>query len=213
MSGYLQRLVQTAALPVQTVHPLAGSIFARSYEHESRGLELEQSAVADSPTAASADATSQHRNVPGHNPRPEPIAPRQYRRIAPGTALTPLTPEGTTDALPSVQEQLVEPARSAAHLEEDDSEPPPIFPQTEFHPLMPRDAAPADPWLAHAPFPPESRPARDGRVGARLERASDDIQIHIGRIEVTAVHPPAPRATQIPDRGLSLDSYLNRRGR
>jgi hypothetical protein len=40
----------------------------------------------------------------------------------------------------------------------------------------------------------------------------EDIQIHIGRIEVIAVPPPAPRATPAPARkSTSLDDYLKRR--
>jgi hypothetical protein len=41
---------------------------------------------------------------------------------------------------------------------------------------------------------------------------SDDIQIHIGRIEVVAVQQPEPRQTPPPVRkGLTLDDYLSRR--
>ena len=40
----------------------------------------------------------------------------------------------------------------------------------------------------------------------------DDIQIHIGRVEVIAVQPAEPRRTPAPPRkGLSLDDYLSRR--
>jgi hypothetical protein len=52
--------------------------------------------------------------------------------------------------------------------------------------------------------------SRDPRL-TRAERQPDEIQIHIGRIEVTAVPPPAPRAPRPPDRSLSLDAYLRRR--
>ena len=43
---------------------------------------------------------------------------------------------------------------------------------------------------------------------------SDDIQIHIGRIEVTAVAQPTPRPAAAPARkAMSLDEYLGRRHR
>jgi hypothetical protein len=56
---------------------------------------------------------------------------------------------------------------------------------------------------------PADRPRQ--RHGAQAAQQPDDIQIHIGRIEVLAVPPPAPRARQAPDRSLSLDAYLSRR--
>jgi hypothetical protein len=214
MSGYLQRLVQTAAQPVQAVHPLTGSIFAPGYENQSSGIEFEESSIADPPTAA-ADATSKHQNAPERKPRRDITSPQRYRRVTPIRATTPFTSEDARDDLPSSQEQFIQPTRAGAHIEEDDIEQPPtpVFPQTEFHPRMPRQAAPAEPQPAPAPFQAEIRPSRDSRPQAGLARTSDDIQIHIGRIEVTAVHPPAPRANKTPDRGLSLDSYLNRRAR
>jgi hypothetical protein len=46
---------------------------------------------------------------------------------------------------------------------------------------------------------------------ARPEREAEEIQIHIGRIEVTAVPPAPPRpATQPVRKSLRLDEYLNR---
>jgi hypothetical protein len=49
---------------------------------------------------------------------------------------------------------------------------------------------------------------------SRRSAQSDDIQIHIGRIEVTAVAQPAPRPAATPVRkAMSLDEYLGRRSR
>ena len=81
-----------------------------------------------------------------------------------------------------------------------------------YVPLIRGDFAPANPPVAafglsknssavsSQPFPPPSRP-------------TDDIQIHIGRIEVTAVQPvPARAAPAKPQRRApSLDEYLRRR--
>jgi hypothetical protein len=65
--------------------------------------------------------------------------------------------------------------------------------------------------------------AASGRVNGRrqagqisiapsAQQQADDIQIHIGRIEVVAIPQPAPRPAPAPTRkGLSLDEYLSRR--
>jgi hypothetical protein len=59
------------------------------------------------------------------------------------------------------------------------------------------------------------RPGANEQPAARQRqevRSADDIQINIGRIEVIAVPPAAPRPTPPPARkGMSLDDYLGRR--
>jgi hypothetical protein len=60
-------------------------------------------------------------------------------------------------------------------------------------------------------------PTEQNRPGAARDsfapdRRTDEIEIHIGRIEVTAIHPPAPKEPKVRDKELSLDAYLKRRG-
>jgi hypothetical protein len=55
--------------------------------------------------------------------------------------------------------------------------------------------------------------AESGMARRQAETQSGDIQIHIGRIEVTAVHPPAPRPARVPARRtMTLDEYLRGSG-
>jgi hypothetical protein len=55
-------------------------------------------------------------------------------------------------------------------------------------------------------------PVAGQQTSARREQ--DVIEIHIGRIEVTAVNqPPVARADKPPRKTLSLDEYLNRGNR
>jgi len=61
------------------------------------------------------------------------------------------------------------------------------------------------------PAPVSSRPVISGAAVARRARAPqpEDIQIHIGRIEVIALPPAAPRvAPPAVRKGLTLDEYL-----
>ncbi len=57
-------------------------------------------------------------------------------------------------------------------------------------------------------------PRADFSASSRRSVQSNDIQIHIGRIEVTAVAQPTPRPAAAPARkAMSLDEYLGRRSR
>jgi hypothetical protein len=222
MSGYLQRLVQTAAQPVQRVHPFAGSIFASSHEDQTSGIESEEIVVATSainpmvgltsnPTVGS---TSQQPNVPQQNARPDGVRLRDFVAIAPAGTVTSFRTGDETNA-PLLQEgQFVQPRRTASNIEETEPDrlPSAVALSTEFHPLMPPEAAVAEPRLAPVRPLAKGRAPSDNRSTAAAQ-TNDDIQIHIGRIEVTAVHPPAPRTAKALDRGPSLDAYLNRRAR
>jgi len=101
------------------------------------------------------------------------------------------------------------------------------FAAHEYSPIVVHSIPPTEPSAAIKPFQPPTL----GEIQAALTRPNtrrqspaippaprttpqqpDDIQIHIGRIEVVAVPPPAPRPAAAPARiGLNLDEYLSRR--
>lgn len=215
MNGYLQRLVQTAAQPVQSMHPFAGSIFASSLDDQTHSIESEEFVAATRAIDRHASPTLPPQTVPQHNTLPEGVPLRENRPIAPVGVVTLRPAEGEADAELFPQEQFAQRARPSANAEEIEVEQlsSPVTPQTEFHPLMSQEPFVAEPDLSHAAFEQKKRAPGDNRRSVAGERTNDDIQIHIGRIEVTAVHPPAPRSAKTPDRGPSLDAYLNRRAR
>jgi hypothetical protein len=215
MSGYLQRLVQTAAKPVQSVHPFVGSIFASSHDDQQRGIESEEFAAATPAINRPASPTLPPQTVPQQNAQSEGVPFRKYRPITPVGVVTPRQTEGEANALLFQQEQFAQWPHPSANTEETKVEQllAPVTPQAEFHPLMSQEPLAVETDLTHAPFQAKTRASGDNRRSVARERTSDDIQIHIGRIEVTAVHPPAPRTAKTRDRGPSLDAYLNRRAR
>ncbi len=214
MNGYLQRLVQTAAQPVQSVHPFAGSIFAFNHDDQTRGVESEEIVAATSAIDSTVGSTAQQLNVPQHNARPDGVRLREFVPIVPAETMTSLQTGNETNAPLLQEEQFVQLRRPASNIEETEPDrlASPVKLRTEFHPLMPPEAAVVEPQLAPVLSRAKGRSTSDHRSVA-AGRASDDIEIHIGRIEVTAVHPPAPRTPKTPDRGPSLDAYLNRRAR
>lgn len=212
MSGYLQRLVHTASRPAATVHPFTGSMFAAAREKAPDSLASEEFVSAAKPLTPAAGPIPQSGTKPD-SPR-SPAASMEYRPIAPVSVTRVEARLTTADSAGVRGEPAVAPAPSAALLagsELESGEPRTMLGRI-FTPLLDDDVA-AEPVVA-IPVASASRHDFHATRGPdALQRESEDIQIHIGRIEVTAMQPPAPRAPKSPDRGPSLDAYLKRRAR
>jgi hypothetical protein len=227
MSSYLQRLVDTAAGRGDAVHPRTGSIFSPRLEE--RPAPLQGWEETEHVTLAQPPLHQPHATPPEREP-PEPP-----RGVRPGSEHAPLLPKSVApdrraaaDAppfVPAMSDPVGSPddpfgdrsSRPAAEAQR-----PLLTAEADVHVTVPAPAS----GRAGDPFRPVMQPTRVSdavvsatgpgdrprpRHGAQAAQQPDDIQIHIGRIEVLAVPPPAPRAPKAPDRSLSLDAYLNRR--
>jgi hypothetical protein len=231
MSGYLQRLVDSAAGRARAVHPRTGSIFSPRVEERHAPLqnweETEQAATPHptrDPQAAQPELPAVHspanlasRSVPPefeHTPLlPAPVSPTP-RASAPSLLAAVPGSSAPADAPLDARtpETASEPARHpfAADTDEhrDATSPAAARSADAFRPLLtPPRAFAAD----ISAVEPRERPRP--RQATHAAQPHDDIQIHIGRIDVVAVPPSAqaPRAPKAADSGLSLDAYLNRR--
>jgi len=212
MSGYFQRLAQSVTQPTQRVHPMVGSFFAPvSQETDSEpSLEFTQ-------TSARAHTAEIERNTA------EPIEERKEEHQQATVPLNrPLmVPERVESRVheqrPS-ETQMESPVKVVreertvtTHADTHGT-----AAQKAFTPLMPvvAKAVPAAAPLTTQPLPKAARKA-DKPASAAAQRDADDIQIHIGRVEVIAVPPtPAPVAAKAPRKSASsLDEYLRRRDR
>jgi hypothetical protein len=232
MSGYLQRLVDSAAGRAPAVHPRTGSIFSPRVEERHAPLqnweETEQAAtphLTRDPHAAQPELPSAHtpaslasRSVPPefeHTPLlpPAPVLPEPH---ASAPSLLPAVPGSSARANASLDARTLEIASEHARH--------PFAASTDVHrdATLPAAARTADAFrplltpphtFASVISAAERRERPRPRQAAHAAQPHDDIQIHIGRIEVVAVPPPAqtPRAPKAADSGLSLDAYLNRR--
>ncbi|HEX7362541.1 MAG TPA: hypothetical protein VF283_18770 [Bryobacteraceae bacterium] len=218
MSGYLHRLVHSALHPRETVHPRTRPLFAayRS-EPDSPGESFEQAeTVAAPPARSESSATGEPAETARHSARfgdsQFPLLPRTANEPPPiwePVQRAHVSRSAGNEAQHDASEHAVDVRQqlAAAQVQRAESYLPLIQPQRseansttpeipQFSTIRPREAS------AH--LPTEGRRTRAGRE-------PDEIQIHIGRIEVTAVQPPAPRAPKGPDKNISLDAYLERR--
>jgi hypothetical protein len=235
MSGYLQRLMRTVTNPAESVHPWAGSIFAavdRGDFNVVQTEELAPAAAARESSEVMSPASAQYSSQPsvptqaslpgaGHNSQ---ASDSRTMQIAAGF------PQAEPSAAhgPSVSERIIfEPLISYIERSSSDG----AATELEMTPAQePETALPphARRSLARTEFsikPRNSRrlavgsspalPAKTGApaVGSRVagDQQTDEIQIHIGRIEVTAIYPPTPTVPKVRTKEISLDAYLKRR--
>ena len=215
--GYLQRLVTAVAGRGDSIHPRTGSIFSPHREEIDPPLHgWEEEADVVTAVQAQADATSLELEPPAHSVRPKSehvsLLPNTIAKDSRSTerAAPPVFTASRPDARVAGRrdEPAAEPQRS--HLSREsavdvDAPVPDAADDRGFRPLI-RPDGPSRSAAALA----EPKPLPQERT-SRVDRQADDIQIHIGRIEVTAVRSAAPPAPKAPDRSLSLDAYLNRR--
>ncbi len=227
MKGYLQRIAASAVRPVSGVHPVVRPLFA-SPADPFAGTDFLEDSTVTSPPVQRAEST------------PSPIASAQTRFVRPaapeGTPRRPESPPEHT-AVRSIgappearRETAFQPLIEARAIPQAD-----VFSAT----VEVRSAAPdasmdsvkelpaqsfdtrtqSEPSRLLAPRPNAPLPAsrafrRDARRAPAPPARSpepDQIEIHIGRIEVTAVPRAVPRAAPKPARkSLNLDDYLRR---
>jgi len=227
VSGYLGRLIDTAAGRGSSLRPMTGSIFS-SHQTPAHSAD-EGESVAAHPSPA--------------DPGPAIAGdPDERRDVAPKSGFTPLLPTArpvsfsrpemgqvpgnadSSNAQPAADfdEWPARAARTrrAAKLESEDEETSHNRPPDEHdddgrrprgdgnqisHPLM-KPMGGLDVTRSDARSMPNERHA------AQNAREPDEIQIHIGRIEVIAMQQPAPpRQAKAPAQSMTLDSFLSRR--
>lgn len=215
MSGYLQRLVSSAIKPMAGVHPVIAPLFSMQHEtasgdfaeHEAPGIAPSMSTHVET----GRDPQSASANVDAIPPIPRSVATAMMRASAEGFS----SPHTT----PSTAQVLGEPwQKHASTLGEGPAPVEAASTQSVYIPLLPEKIStvllPAvDPHPA-SPLTPTSRAGRDMADRIRSSRSNkrepDEIQITIGRIEVTAVPEPARPVAKPGRKQLSLDEYLRR---
>jgi hypothetical protein len=233
MSGYLQRMVASARTPGRSVHPIVGSYFSGAgfgapienlqageeflrtpspgtVEKPSPEVPAPPAARGRIPTEESADETESTTlpeertpefRVAPHRGVPQTPAAAADRPVLAGTpSYRPTVPSGIR---PPVQDPV--PAGNAAA-------------PVPYRPLIEEVQPPASPQMEFMRSAASAAPRGESQVGWPVRgtqpaaRQYDEIEIHIGRIEVTAVSQPAARPASQPARkSLNLDEYLKRR--
>jgi len=217
MSGYLQRLARSVSHPAETIHPMLGSVYSPA-SYRSTDESLEQNV-----TVGSLDAGSRPE-------RGEQVAEtRQKTTLLPPVQLTGPSPVGAAEYAhpesPPSEQPSYAPLLSAAPNQTPRQE---VTPETAI--ASRQDESSGDrtyaPLMIQPPLrpaaltPPSEQPAAAASRSAerssprQAEHEPDEIQIHIGRIEVTAVQQaPARAPLKTLHKGQSLDEYLKRRDR
>lgn len=218
MSSYLERVATSARNPSTRIAPIVRPLYlAPSTTPEPPGNTFEQlddtafprtPRVADEPTNAS--------TPPGLEPGALPVpAAREFEPLLP--ELRP--PEALAPPAPPQSGRLASPPLAARPAET------PAMLPAPAHAREPQEPSSSEPSLipgalSDAALPrigdmqPSYAPPRASAANRRERRGVDQIQIHIGRVEVVAIAPPQPQPAppERERRSLRLDDYLRSGG-
>jgi hypothetical protein len=197
---------------------MVGSIFAPpNHEGTEAGSRLEASE-----TVAAKEADRREQRELSNDPLLPTIVRRHRTQEQPVTQekrFEPLVPVSTQMNTPRSLADAIDPGSSDEKKTETAPVPTftPLMPVREQRPIsLARPPAPpaqqsANP-LATPPASPARQPAGHAVPQRAIEREPDEIQIHIGRVEVLAVpQTQTPVIPRTPRKAPSLDDYLRRR--
>ncbi len=226
MKGYLQRMAASAVRPQSGIHPLVGSIYAgRAFADARRDATAEAGLHEEERWITSPQPVGEQRDA-GIEPDASLLLESAKSEVAQRGSEPPAT-EGSLqkeriDAervpfRPLLNKTDAESAESNSYDSAADGER-----QTRSDASFERnDSARESSFEALLPRESRSSPAVSGIRRAKseafqhsipAEREPDRVEIHIGRIEVTAVPQEAPRPTPTrPRKSLDLGEYLKRR--
>jgi hypothetical protein len=153
----------------------------------------------------------------------ENVTPGRHAPGRQGAGMQPPLPAVTPISRNAKQSENTEPISEpvdtlAARAKKSDLEDSEAPDNIRYRPLMTASGSSADgpvaSWKVSSPLTPATRKEAKGNLSSSSglpEREPDEIQIHIGRIEVTAVPQAVPRPAPPPLRkSISLNDYLKR---
>lgn len=240
MSGYLQRLASSVMQPAEKIHPLVGSVFAgpetsRKQSPLAYNLDVADTAAAPLSAFGRADQAVEIQELaarelprdPGQGtPRLSPLLPVESAtlpRPSPQTVRASISASQDNSAfetlLPTGQQQMPGHETNIPTPESDSED----KRQNAYTALMPIKTVATQMKTAVAaisggrefggnPGRSAGQNARNLQTARRAQREPDQIEIHIGRIEVAAIpQAQAAPAARVSRKAESLSEYLARR--
>ncbi len=236
MAGFFRRLAEQALLPTPQLRSAAAAPYAQTEQwgsEESEGLPSidslrPESTAGDLPRELESDNRLRVASGMATSPEVEPV--EEASRPAPARRHNkPTNIEAATPRVPWISDTQDASARDMRPMEPP-AKPTPSRTTTLEHPIgngvqkPPHRSSPLRPETSQlritpAATPRASQPQLQPDLTTRIPTAGTDsapeVHIHIGRIELTAVSPPAaPRRESVSTKKpMSLDEYLQRRHR
>jgi hypothetical protein len=242
MSGFLRRMIAGAASPERRLRPFAGSVFSQASDHQVPGdLQMTEEVVVASAETADENVPRRSRPAVAEPAaqfgRATEAArlPLAAQSVTPATRMQPASQMHAVAEVAAPRAQAPAEPRIAAPSHGQESAPEEVTAQSlprekstpssqSYELLVPghtpaqgeaaaqKDAALAQAATSTAPAKTAWQNSRGPQQVTRQSVQPPDVQVHIGRIEVVAVPPPAQQAAPSSRKSTTLDDYLRQVG-